>query len=242
MRTARSAERRQAAPPEKAEAVRLAEFPVIRIPVSACTLAGFRAWCVSDEFPQQGQIFYLDGEIYIDMSPERLNSHNKVKTEVTRVLGNIVVEDDGGEMYSDRTRIANEPARLSNEPDAVFVSWESFESGRVRLVPTADGDDVIELEGAPDWVLEILSPNSEKKDLERLPKIYHAAGIPEYWLIDARGEEIEFTIQVREADGYKPASRRGGWQKSRAFGRSFRLERKRDQIGQWEYRLRVKRG
>jgi Uma2 family endonuclease len=143
-------------------------------------------------------------------------------------------------MYSDRTRIANEAAQLSNEADAVFASWESFESGRVRLVPTADGDDFIELEGAPDWVLEILSPSSERKDLEDLPVIYHRAGIPEFWRIDARGEEIEFTILVREADEYRPVSRRGGWQKSRVFGRSFRLERSRDRLGQWEYRLRVK--
>jgi Uma2 family endonuclease len=107
-------------------------------------------------------------------------------------------------------------------------------------VPTADGDDVIELEGTPDWVLEILSPSSEKKDRVDLLKIYHTAGIPEYWLIDARGEEIEFTILIREANEYRPASRRGGWQKSRVFGRSFRLERSRDRLEEWQYRLRVK--
>ena len=240
MRIARSAERRKAAPKPKTEAVQLSAFPVIRVPVRACTLAGFRAWCVSDEFPQQGQIFFLNGEIYIDMSPERLNSHNEVKTELTRVIGNLVVEDDLGKMYSDGTRIVDEAAQLSNEPDAAFVSWESFESGRVRMVPTADGNDLIELEGAPDWVLEILSPSSEQKDLVRPPMIYHAAGIPEYWLIDARGDEIEFTIQVRDDAEYRAVARRGGWQKSRVFGRSFRLERSRDRLGEWQYRLRVK--
>ncbi len=240
MRIVRGTERRKARPNENGQTVRLPDVPVIRVPASACTLTGFRAWCVSDEFPQQGQIFFLDGEIYIDMSPERLNSHNEVKTEVTRVVGNFVVETDLGKMYSDGTRIANESAQLSNEPDAVFVSWESFESGRVRLVPTADGDDIIELEGAPDWVLEVLSPSSVRKDLEDLPRIYHAAGVPEYWRIDARGEEIDFTILVRDAREYKPVSRLGGWQKSRAFGRSFRLERSRDRLGLWQYRLRVK--
>ena len=33
------------------------------------------------------------------------------------------------------------------EPDALFVSWESFEAGLVRRVPTADEEDFIELEG-----------------------------------------------------------------------------------------------
>ena len=89
-------------------------------------------------------------------------------------------------------------------------------------------------------MLEILSPSSQRKDLEQLPRLYHQAGIPEYWLIDSRGEEIVFTILVRDENGYKPVSRRGGWQKSRAFGRSFRLERSRNRIGQWQYNLRVK--
>jgi hypothetical protein len=75
MRTVRGTERRKAGPAENGAAVRPPDVPAVRVPVSACTFAGFRAWCVSDEFPEQGEIFYLDGEIYIDTSPERLNSH-----------------------------------------------------------------------------------------------------------------------------------------------------------------------
>ena len=38
------------------------------------------------------------------------------------------------------------------------VLWETFASGTIREVPTKEGDDWIELEGTPDWILEIVSP------------------------------------------------------------------------------------
>ena len=38
--------------------------------------------------------------------------------------------------------------------------------------------------GAPDWIIEILSPSSESRDLGIKRKKYHAAGIREYWVVD----------------------------------------------------------
>jgi len=37
--------------------------------------------------------------------------------------------------------------------------------------------------GAPDWVIEILSKSTSKKDLTDKFEIYQEAGIPEYWII-----------------------------------------------------------
>jgi Uma2 family endonuclease len=41
----------------------------------------------------------------------------------------------------------------------------------------------------PDWVCEVLSPNHEKRDLVDKLKTLHAAGVPNYWVID-RVEKI----------------------------------------------------
>jgi Uma2 family endonuclease len=214
---------------------------VFCIPVTAFTLEGFRKWCDSPAFPDQGRIAFLGEEILIDMTNERLESHVKVKTEVIRVVGNLVVDEDLGNLYSDGARLVNETAQLSNDPDASFASWESLESGRVRPVPsTTDDGDFTELAGSPDWVLEVISPSSVQKDTARLRVVYHRAGIREYWLIDARGAEIVFQILYWREDGYVTAARRGGWQRSEVFARSFRLERRRDRLGQWQYRLKVK--
>ena len=118
----------------------------------------------------------------------------------------------------------------------MFVSWDALEKGRVQLVrrkkrPNRYG----QVSGSPDWVLEIVSDSSVKKDLRDLRAAYHEANVDEYWIIDARGDEIEFQILHWRKSGYVAAPRKAGWQSSRVFGRGFRLTRMRDRRGGWRY-------
>lgn len=89
-------------------------------------------------------------------------------------------------------------------------------------------------------VLEVISPSSEEKDTVVMPGLYWRAGIPEYWLIDVRGDRLEFRILRRGAKGYAAVRARGGWVKSAVFGKSFRLARRLDPLGYPEYTLSVK--
>ena len=73
----------------------------VRIPVSAGTLAGFRAWALSDEFPEYVRAAFIGQAIYLDMSNEELETHNKVKTEVTYVLVGLNRVRRTGTYYSD---------------------------------------------------------------------------------------------------------------------------------------------
>jgi Uma2 family endonuclease len=213
----------------------------IVVPPSAHTLAGFRAWATSPDFPDRGRISFIDHEIIIDMSPEEIETHNKVKTEVGFVLANLNKRLKLGEFYSDRSLVTNVEANVSNEPDAAFALWETLEQQRLRLVPK-DGkeDKYMELEGTPDWVLEIVSDSSVRKDTRRLRERYHRAGIPEYWLIDARRDNLDFQLLVRGETDYTAAAGRGGWQASPVFRRRFRLVRQRGRMDLWEYTLQVK--
>ncbi|MCI0463439.1 MAG: Uma2 family endonuclease [Gemmataceae bacterium] len=212
----------------------------LRIPTSACSLAGFREWVKSDEFPDEVRATFVAGEIYLDMSKEELETHNKVKGEVGRVILNLNRDLDLGEYYGDGVLVSNEEAEVSNNPDGTFFTWKALDAGRVRLVPrtTAEGQ-YLEIEGSPDWVMEIISDSSIKKDSQKLREAYHRAGIAEYWLIDARGEEIEFQILHWRKKGYIAAPNKEGWQRSRVFGRGFRLERSRDKRGFYRYTLHI---
>lgn len=214
----------------------------IRLPTSAMTLAGFRAWATSDQFPEGIRAAFIGQEIFIQMSNEDLETHANVKMEVTRVLATLVRDLKLGKFYGDGVLVSNAEASVSNNPDASFFTLETFRSGRVRLEPKSDKKNhYVELEGTPDWVMEVISDSSVEKDTEKLRGAYHRAGIREYWLIDARSDDIDFQILYHSKDGYEKAPQRGGWQESRVFGRSFRLVRQPDALDLWQYTLHTRK-
>jgi Uma2 family endonuclease len=212
----------------------------LEIPDGLRKLADFRRWAQSTSFPEQGRIDYISGRIEIDMSPEALYSHGRLKVELVIGIGQLVKQFDLGDLFSDTTRISSVPGDVSAEPDLVFISHDSIRSGRVRLVPKSSGkqDDFIEIEGAPDLIIEIVSDSSVTKDTKRLPAAYFAAGVREFWLVDARREELMFRIHSRGPERF--VSRRAdreGYQRSSVLGRRFRLNRHRDARGHWQYDL-----
>ena len=212
-----------------------------RLPLSAFTLEGFRAWARSEDSPDKAKVSFLDGQITIDMSGEEIQASTLVKTAVCGPLAQIVLEKDLGLFSIDSALVSNVPASVSNIPDAVLVTWDSLEADRARLVQdAAHPDRYREIEGTPDWVLETVSDSWVGKDTRDLFAAYHSAGIQEYWLIDARGEQIRFTIFLHQPAGYAPAPQRGGWQRSQVFNRRFRLVRRRGRMGLWRYTLEIR--
>jgi Uma2 family endonuclease len=210
----------------------------IHIPPSAHTLAGFRAWAKSDHFPQRGKYAFIGGTLYADLTMEEIETHNKVKTEITSSVYQRVKGKALGELYSDGVLVTNTEADVSNEPDAAFVAWATFESGRAHVIPREGHEgQFTEIEGTPDWMLEIVSRGSVVKDTKLLLEHYHRAGVREYWLVDARGAEIDFRILHRGGDGYAAAEVRNEWQRSEVFGCWFRLTRERGRQGRWQYTL-----
>jgi Uma2 family endonuclease len=212
---------------------------VLHIPRDAYTLAGFRRWVLSDEFPEKQPVMFRNGEIYLYMSKEDVFTHAAVKTPVAIVLGSLFQELDLGDFYINGVLVTNVEADLSGNPDMVGLLWESLESGKVRYISNKK-DRTVEIEGSADWLLEIVSNSSVKKDKLQLRETYHQAGVREYWIIDARGEEIDFQILHWRKTRYAAAPRKAGWQRSRVFGRSFQLTRLRDRRGGWRYVLGVK--
>ncbi len=212
----------------------------VEIPMNLQGLADFRRWAQSEAFPDRGRIDYLAGSIEVDMSPEDLHRHGKLKTQLIGVLWQRIEQGDLGELYSDRTRVSCPEADLSVEPDIVLVTNQSLDTGRVRLVPRAGGgeDRYIELEGPPDLIVEIVSDASVRKDTERLPRLYYAAGVREFWLVDARRAELVFRIHERGASGYEPAGADAdGFQHSMVLDRWYQLHRTRNAHGRIAFQL-----
>ena len=87
-------------------------------------------------------------------------------------------------------------------------------------------------------MVEIVSDSSERKDLERLPRRYAAAGIPELWLADCRGADLVFEIHTLGPTGYEPQPPDpDAWRHSPLLGRHVRLVRRRIELARWVYDL-----
>lgn len=104
----------------------------VRIPRGVVTLSKFRCWAASKSFPKRGRLSYLAGEVLIDTSPEEIESHNHVKHELSRVLGNLARETGLGDVLNDGVLLVNADAGIGTEPDLIFSTWESLRSGRVK--------------------------------------------------------------------------------------------------------------
>lgn len=50
------------------------------------------------------------------------------------------------------------------------------------------------LEGAPDLVVEVLSPGTARRDRSEKMRLYAETGVREYWVVDPVSEHIEFLI------------------------------------------------
>ncbi len=216
----------------------------LEIPLDLRSLADFRRWATSDAFPERGRIDYLAGRIEVDMSPEDLFCHGTLKGEIYSAVHQIVKSKDLGYLFIDRARVSSVEADLSAEPDIVLVRHATLAAGRVRLIAKASGqaDRYIELEGTPDLIVEIVSDASVGKDTKRLPKTYFKAGVPEFWLADARRQPLVFRSYERGASRYRAVQPdRKGFQFSPVLGCHFRLDSRRDAQGHQVFDLRQKR-
>jgi Uma2 family endonuclease len=74
------------------------------------------------------------------------------------------------------------------QPDLLFVSRER------NAIIDPDGG----IHGAPELVIEILSPSTAKRDLVVKRRLYSQHGVREYWIVDPKAESIELLTQQGE--------------------------------------------
>jgi Uma2 family endonuclease len=91
-------------------------------------------------------------------------------------------------------------------PVDVIFSKLSVAQPDLLVVRTARRNIISErgIEGAPDLVVEILSPRTQRSDRETKFKLYASKGVAEYWIVDARARHIE--VFALGPTGYGEAS------------------------------------
>lgn len=138
--------------------------------------------------PDNGKRYeVIDGELCVSSPPDWKHqlTLNNLNVRVTvwvqaRRLGYVVTAPTGV-VLDDENGV---------QPDLLFVSNE-----RAQII-TRRG-----VEGAPDLVVEVLSPSTERRDRGLKLHRYAKAGVPHYWILDPEGPRIE--ERVLGEDGYR---------------------------------------
>lgn len=130
----------------------------------------------------------IDGELYV--SPPPVREHQHASSELHGTIWSYLRDNPIGRVYHAPFGVI-----LSGlngvQPDLVYVSNER------RAILTDQG-----VSGAPDLVVEILSPSTRSRDLGIKLRAYQAAGVPNYWVADPRARTL--AERVLGEDGYGP--------------------------------------
>jgi Uma2 family endonuclease len=119
-----------------------------------------------------------------------LDSHQEIVALFISILRQFVKKLNLGRVILAPFEVKLWPDGPSREPDALFISRERLPSLTSKR-----------FEGAPDLVIEVISPTSVT--IDRVDKYleYERAGVREYWIIDPRPRQEQADFFVRGESG-----------------------------------------
>jgi Uma2 family endonuclease len=124
---------------------------------------------------QRAELF--DGKMYKMSTPNRI--HQKLIIRFAHIIGN----------YIDSHNFNNE---LYIAPFAVFLNADNKTYVEPDLSIICDKDKLTEqgCNGAPDWVIEIVSQSTQRIDYNIKLFKYRTAGVREYWIVNPLKETV----------------------------------------------------
>lgn len=105
-------------------------------------------------------------------------AHQKVVSELNRQIGNY--------LYGKRCEVYPAPfgVRLFEEKEDSPYNVDTLVEPDLTVVCDLDKLDDAGCKGAPDLVIEILSPSTQRHDRVTKFNLYQRAGVREYWIVD----------------------------------------------------------
>jgi Uma2 family endonuclease len=142
--------------------------------------------------PDARIVEWVDGEI-ITYMPATLQ-HQQLLAFLFKLLSGFCEALGLGEVLAAPFEVKLWPGGPAREPDLLFIS-----RGRQSSLSNR------RFEGAPDLVVEIVSPGSVREDRVRKFDEYERAGVGEYWIIDPRPRQESADFYRRDEQGiYQP--------------------------------------
>lgn len=148
--------------------------------------------CVFMPLPQQTNIYtiddiyalpegtraeLIDGQIYYMAPPSR--RHQQILGYLYRKIADYIEKKDGS-------------CEVDIAPFAVFLNADdkNYVEPDISVICSLDKLDDKGCNGAPDWIIEIVSPGSRRTDYYTKLFKYRTAGVREYWIVDPNKSRI----------------------------------------------------
>jgi Uma2 family endonuclease len=121
----------------------------------------------------------LEGELV--MVPSPTTYHQRISWNLERILGDFVAKHDLGVIYDAPLDVVFSQEDVA-QPDILFIS-----NAHSQIITDEN------IQGAPDLIIEILSPATGERDRTYKRTLYARHGVREYWIVDPADKSIEVT-------------------------------------------------
>lgn len=119
----------------------------------------------------------IDGQIYYMVPPSW--AHQKISRKLHQLISNYIDSNQG------KCEVLAAPfAIFLNEDDINYVEPD------ISVICDLSKLDEKGCHGAPDWIIEIVSPSSKPRDYMTKLFKYRTAGIREYWIVDPEKQMV----------------------------------------------------
>ncbi len=139
--------------------------------------------------PDDQRVELIDGVFYDMGAPAMVHQ---------KILGDLYI------LFRECADRHDMPCEVYLSPCDVRLDMDNYTMVQPDLLVICREYDIhaIRYEGAPDLVVEILSPSTRSKDMLLKLYKYQNAGVREYWIIDPKYQEV--TVHYFEAEDYRP--------------------------------------
>lgn len=141
-------------------------------------------WTIQDieALPENEGIRYeiIDGELFVTRSPH--HKHQQTTGRIFAVL-------DSWSLISGLGEASIMPGLIFSDSDNVIPDVIWISSKRLAHIQDNSGH----FQGAPELVVEVLSPGKTNEDRDRRAKLklYSIKGVQEYWIVDRIAQQVE---------------------------------------------------
>jgi len=138
--------------------------------------------------PDEVIVEWVDGEVIFHVPPTPF--HQSINFFLSTLIGMFVKQFELGQILTAPVEVKLWPGGPSREPDIIFIGRDKFSQ-----------IDNKRFNGAPDLVVEVVSPGSVTIDRVDKFREYERAGVGEYWIIDPRHQKQQADFYVRNEQG-----------------------------------------